>query len=474
MRETGCWLSWRRRLVRDRMVIRKHVAPFGWRELLGSPLRGMSPARLFALAACGALSACGALPGSAPTGVEIEHSSSATAEDYLFIQLTPEVARLIGQEADQGFPNSFRFSSYAASNALRPGDVIGVTIFEVGTATAFPQIQQNSNTSTQAGSNAPSSLAGTGSNTPTIPTPMPTTQSRATSLPAMTVEADGTVKVPFVGRVRVAGLTPNSASNRIQESLQGQAVQPQVLVTLISNVTNTATVGGEANRVAPVSLSLRGERLLDVIGQAGGSKWPAFDTDVRVIRGVEGATVNLQHIVDQPIQNIRVRPNDQVFLIHNPKSFAILGSAQKVSQYTFDVPTVSLAEGIGRGGGPIDTIGTPSSVYLFRQERQSVAQQLVDMGVISPDGVTPLPPGYTPPERWVNVVYRINLQEAQGYVLARNVLLHDKDVILYGNAEGAQLLKLLTIARGFSGIASDIAPAVNGATTTGSTTVSFR
>ncbi len=194
-----------------------------------------------------------------------------------------------------------------------------------------------------------------------------------------------------------------------------------------------------------------------MIGQAGGSKWPAFDTDVRLLRGNVSASVKLQRVVDDPSQNIRIMPNDQVFLVHNPKTFAVLGAAQKVSQYTFDTPTVSLAEAFSRAGGPIDTVGTPAALYLFRQEPSAVAEELVALGAaVSPDGLSPVPPGFSGGQSRVNIVYRINLNEAEGYVLARNVLMHDKDVLLISNSEGAQLLKLLTIARGFSGIASDI------------------
>jgi len=402
-----------------------------------------------------ALACCSTLPASAPTASQIESpGEQGYVGDYLFVRLTPGVAGLMGGDEYGGFPYSFRFGRYVPSNALRPGDVIGITIFEVSAVSIFAP---------PTGGLPPAPSAGS----PTAQTPQP----RTTTLPALTVEANGTVPIPFVGDVRVAGLSPAAAAKRIEHSLRGQTVNPQVLVSIISNVTDVATVGGEANRPGPAILTLRGERLLDVIGQAGGSKWPASDTDVRLARGRQASTVNLQRVVDDPHENIRIRPNDQVFLIHNPKTFTVLGAAQKVSQYTFDTPDVTLAEAVGRAGGPIDTIGTPAAVYLIREETQSVAQSLIALGeAVLPDGVTVIPANIVPSVPRINVVYRVNMNETEGYVVARNVLVHDRDVILIANAEGAQLLKLLTIARGFSGIASDISGYFNRGVSAGTST----
>ena len=214
---------------------------------------------------------------------------------------------------------------------------------------------------------------------------MSQTQPKTTSLPPMIIESNGTIDVPFAGLVRVAGLSPVSAARTIARALSGKAINPRVLVTLVSNIGSIATVGGEANRPASFPLTLRGERILDLIGQAGGSKWPPFDTDVRVVRGSQFDTVKLQRIIDDPGQNIRISPNDQIFLFHNPMTFAVLGAAQKNSQYTFDTQKVTLADALGRAGGPIDNIGTPGAIYVFREETSRVISRLVAVGDVVPD-----------------------------------------------------------------------------------------
>ncbi len=242
---------------------------------------------------------------------------------------------------------------------LRPGDVIAISVFETGGSTLFPPP----------------------SNVPGIPGPSTTTTApaSASTIPAQVVEADGTINVPFVGRVNVVGRTPGQVGLLIEQELRGKAVEPQVIVTLVNNATNTATVGGDVNSARPVPLSLRGERLLDVIAAAGGSKYPAYESYVQIVRGKQTGTALLQSIVRNPDENIVVRPNDQVFLTRIPRSFAVLGATQKVAQYTFDSEHVTLAEAIARAGGPIDTIGDPSGIYLFRFEPWPLAKDLLQI-----------------------------------------------------------------------------------------------
>ncbi len=50
---------------------------------------------------------------------------------------------------------------------------------------------------------------------------------------AQIVSADGDILVPFAGRVHVAGLTPAQAEAAIRGRLEGKAMEPQVLVTVL-------------------------------------------------------------------------------------------------------------------------------------------------------------------------------------------------------------------------------------------------
>jgi polysaccharide export outer membrane protein len=188
---------------------------------------------------------------------------------------------------------------------------------------------------------------------------------------------------------------------------------------------------------------------LDVVAAAGGAKFPAYETYVEIVRGDVTGKALLQTVVSNASDNIVVRPNDQIFLTRNPRSFAVLGATQKVAQFPFDTERVSLAEAIARAGGPIDTIGDPSGIYLFRYEPWAIAKELlaaqnIDIG----------PPGTG--SDFVPILFQIGLEGANGYFYAQALQIRDKDVILITNAEATQLQKSLAIIRGVTGIAYDV------------------
>jgi polysaccharide export outer membrane protein len=394
---------------------------------------------------------CLGLPSAGPTSFDVERLPIVEdASGYYLVPLTPQTIDAFSRRLDAGFGASFKIRKHAPTLALHPGDVLGVTIFESSGPSVFAPYTSPSSPA--------ESVASPGSQQVGAPAPaaMPA-QPKSTTLPALTVESNGTVEIPFAGPVHVGGFSPTGAAHRIERALASTAINPRVVVSIVSNVGSVATVGGDANRPASFQLTMRGERLLDLIGQAGGSKWQPFDTDVRVIRGNQMSTVKLQRIVDDASQNIVVVPNDQIFLLHNPTTFAVLGAAQKVSQYTFDVPEVSIADAVSRAGGPIDSIGNPGAIYLFREEPVSVMRKLVaSADVLNAGGGVVTAQNFQPEGRSVDVLYKIDLNDPEGYFLARKAWLHDRDVILMANAEGAQLLKALTIARGFTGAVGDI------------------
>lgn len=379
-----------------------------------------------------ALGGCG-LPAAAPTPYQLEQGNSNGGVPYSLVKIDDRVTAILARFNPGGFSASFAGQSAAPTLNLSPGDVVAVTIYETGGSSLFGMPIQ-----------APPVMPAPGvSPPPSVPT----------TIPPQTIEADGTVFVPFAGRVAASGKSPAQLGRDIEKLLEGKAVGPQVMVSLVSNVGNTASVGGEANRPGQIPLTLRGERLLDVIAAAGGSKYPAYETYVRLIRhGVVGDAL-LQRIISEPAQNVVIRPGDQIYLTRYTRTFAVLGATQKVSQYTFDTAKVTLAEALARAGGPIDTIGNPAGIYLFRYEPARIAEALLG-GPLLPEDQNGNRSDFVP------ILYRLDLRGADGYFLAQGIQMRDKDVVLVTNAEAVQLGKALAVVRGFTGIAYDITKSI--------------
>ena len=91
--------------------------------------------------------------------------------------------------------------------------------------------------------------------------------------------------MPYAGRVRVAGKTTRAVQKEIEDALQGKAIQPQVL-HVTKPVSDSVSVGGEVAQGSRVPLSTKGDRVLDVVDQAGGVRSPVNETFVELSRGL--------------------------------------------------------------------------------------------------------------------------------------------------------------------------------------------
>jgi polysaccharide export outer membrane protein len=146
------------------------------------------------------------------------------------------------------------------------------------------------------------------------------------------------------------------------------------------------------------------------------------------------------------------RPDDSVTLVRNPKVFVVIGATQKTSQYTVDYERVTLAEGIAQGGGGIDTISNLAGIFLLRMEPGPFASRVLAADAGALDVVnSKSQPGMLEGSLPVPIVYRVDLTQADGYFLAQQMALRDKDIVLVTTAEATQFLKVMQVINSLTG-----------------------
>ena len=187
-------------------------------------------------------------------------------------------------------------------------------------------------------------------------------------------------------------------------------------------------VAGEVIGGKRIPLSAGGDRLLQVIAAAGGARAPISETFVRLSRAGVTATLPLATLVSDPKQDIFAAPGDVLTLVRQPQTFTVFGAVGRNAiganaAITFTSDRLSLTEALARAGGLLDERADPRAVFLFRHEPESVVRALGQpIASGARDGLSP-------------VVYRLDLQEAKSYLLARRFPVRDKDVIFVANAE---------------------------------------
>lgn len=258
----------------------------------------------------------------------------------------------------------------------------------------------------------------------------PTTQ-RAATLPEQMVTPDGSITIPFAGRVPVKGRTTQEIEADIVKRLTGKANQPQVLVRVIKNNTSNVTVVGEVNTSTLMPLTAKGERLLDALAAGGGVKQPINRMAIQLSREKVTARMPLDSVISDPQQNVLLKPGDVVSALFQPQSFSVLGATGKNDEVPFEAQGISLAQALARSGGLNDSRADARGVFVFRFE---------DAKLVDVRGTTAAATNGTVP-----VVYQINLRDPASIFVIQNFPVQNRDVIYVSNSPEAEFNKFLRL-----------------------------
>lgn len=351
-----------------------------------------------------ALGGCVFFPGSGPTTQEVMQPREEVT-DYEIVDVDAATVEAMRAWHSPSLVRSFGATRVAPETRVNVGDVVSVAIWEASGGGLF----------------GGRSVVDTGSGSET--------------LPAQVVGRDGRIKVPYVGEISVVGKRPSDIARTIEEGLKGKAIEPQVLVTLPQQTSASVVVVGDLTGAGRVNLNVKGDRLLEVVAQAGGIKGAAHESFVRVTRGSRSTTMQLAAILASPDENIYMQPGDTVYVFRKPQSFTALGAVKAAGELPIDRDEFTVAEAMGVSGGLIDSQADPSGIFIFRYEQPAVVR------AFNPH--SPLLNGNS----LVPVIYRLNLKQPSGYFIARAFPVRVGDIVYVANAPGVEFTKFLRMAQ---------------------------
>ncbi len=368
---------------------------------------------LTALALC-QLGACD-LPASGPTASEVTAASKPARNGetrFALVDVDPAIVDKMAGWKAVSMQGTFGRQGPVSSQAIGVGDFVQIVIWEAAAGGLF---------------SAPSNdRVGSGS--------------RSAIIPEQVVGPDGAVTVPYAGRVPVVGRSPQQVEAAIVQALTGKAIEPQALVTITKNVSNTVTVVGEVTGGARVPITTRGDRILDVVAQAGGTRAPAHETFITLVRGGTSVRIPMQAMLTDPAENVYVRPGDVVSVAREPQTFTAAGATSQNLVVPFDGIGITLDQAIARAGGLNDNRADATGVYVIRYEQPVDYDQLglrrPDVGALSQ----------------VPVIYRVNMRDPNGFFLARRFPVRNKDIVFVADASSMSLRKVMTILLPFIGV----------------------
>jgi len=127
-----------------------------------------------------------------------------------------------------------------------------------------------------------------------------------------TIDSEGSVNLPHVGRVKIAGLTPGAAESAIENAYKSREIytNPDVVITMQAQ-SRFVNVGGEvkAPQRVPFTPDLT---ILSAISAAGGFSTFAEGRKVRLLRDNQVMIIDVIKIRANPSLDVQLKPGDRI------------------------------------------------------------------------------------------------------------------------------------------------------------------
>lgn len=356
------------------------------------------------------VASCG-LPRVGPNKREIFAGSVQKEGDAFIVAVNDRVTRATAVVPALGFSDALVNAGVIGSDTISPGDTLGLTIWE----------------------NVDDGL-------------LSSAGLSSTTLEEVQVDGTGFIFVPYAGRVKAAGNTPEALRRTITERLQDQTPDPQVQVRRLAGDGSTVSLVGAvgAQGVYPIERPTR--TLSAMLAQAGGVTIEPDIAQVTLIRGQQTGKVWFQDLFRDPRYDIALRGGDRILIEGDTRSFTALGATGSQSRVPFESQTLSGVEALAQVGGLQSTSADPTGVFIMRNEPADIANAVLGRNDLQGEQ---------------RMVYVLDLTQPNALFMARDFAVRDGDTLYVTEAPFTQWSKTISALTGSLGSVGSIANTAN-------------
>lgn len=362
------------------------------------------------LVAVSLVASCG-LPRVGPNKREIFAGSVQREGDAFIVSVNDRVTRATSVVPALGFTEGFKNAGVLGSDTIRPGDTLGLTIWE--------NVDDGL-------------LAGEAAN--------------STILEEVQVDGAGFIFVPYAGRIRAAGNTPERIRQIITTRLEDQTPDPQVEVRRVAGDGSTVSLVGAVGGQGVYAIERPTRTLSAMLARAGGISIDPEIAQITVLRGDHKGKIWFQDLYENPRFDIALRGGDRILVEEDTRSFTALGATGTQARVPFDSQVISAVEAIAQVGGLMAAAADPTGVFVLRNEPAEIANQ-----VLGRDDLIGAQ----------RMVYVLDLTEPNGMFMARDFVIRDQDTLYVTEAPFTQWNKVIAALTGTLGAVSTLTTAAD-------------
>lgn len=254
----------------------------------------------------------------------------------------------------------------------------------------------------------------------------------------MKVSSAGTIFLPFVGSVHIAGLSHASARSRIQRKYEEIIPSAQIQLNITQGSRGTISMVSGVNRPGPIQVDDPNFTILTAVSAAGGPSAQIQNPQLKLIRGSRTYSRPLEQVLENPKYDTLLVPGDKIAVEKDDRYFRSLGAASNEAIVPFDKASISALDAMSLIGGLSDTRANPKGILVLRE----YPSKAVRADASGPDNT--------------RSVFVIDLTTADGLFSAGKFPIYHQDTVLVTESSVASATLLFSLIRQITASAFDI------------------
>lgn len=194
-----------------------------------------------------------------------------------------------------------------------------------------------------------------------------TGEQRVVRMENVPVSATGRVYVPYVGEVRVSGLSAEQARREIQDQITPIVPDGQVQIAVTAGSGNTIDVVTGVAHPGRIELPEISPTILSVLAEAGGIAPSLRNPLVRVNRAGAAYAIPAAELFANPANDMQMRGGDRVLVEEDSRNYVALGAAGHQQVVYFEREHINVLDALSTIGGLEASRANLEGVLILRR-----------------------------------------------------------------------------------------------------------
>jgi polysaccharide export outer membrane protein len=235
------------------------------------------------------------------------------------------------------------------------------------------------------------------------------------------VHPNGELFYPHVGTVMALGMTLLELSQKLTADLHKYIESPQVDVSVLAFESQKVLMSGALRSTAPIRITTSPISLVEALGLAGVDTEEADLSRVILTRAGRQYVLNVYELTrdSTDINYLYLQDQDRIHVSYNDyKKIFLMGEVKTPMAMSYTQHSVSLSNALSTAGGLDQLTSNGNAVYVIR--------------------------GMTDMEKQPAKIFRLQTEQATGFILASRFMLEPQDVVYVGSTKITQWNRVIT------------------------------